>query len=401
MSSSPIRRSVHVALAFLSLLFICSSLMHAQFYTQTNLVSNSKSIPASFTDPNLVNPWGMIQGPTPFWVSDQVTNLSTLYTGNGSIVPLVVSVPKVGTGPVNGPTGIVFNSGSGFSLSTTSSVPSKFIFDNLNGEISGWNPMSSGGATSAVTEVTTKGAVYTGLAINATGSLIYAANFTHGGAVNSFSSTWSSAGTIGTRADLSKDGIHLPGNYAPYNVADISGTLFMAYDPIHLHGPDAGLPVLGPGRGAVVEYNPTTGAYTELVKPGRHDGLDVPWGFAMAPSSGFGKFSGDLLVGDFGSGWISAYNGSTGKFLGYLDATSGKPISDGGLWTLEFGNGPGGGTNPLTLYITAGITQPFQTEGLLAAINNSPEPPTLALFGAGVIGLAFILFRRKRRQLDI
>jgi uncharacterized protein (TIGR03118 family) len=389
--SSHSTRWSYLAAAFLSALFIIPLMLHAQSYVQTNLVSNSKSIPATTIDPNLVNPWGMVQGPsTPFWVSDQGTNLSTIYTGNGTKAPLTVSIPTLTSAHVNGPTGLVFNTGTGFSLSTSSSVPSLFLFDNLNGTIDGWNPKSAGGLTSAVTAVTTPGAVYTGLAINATGSLIYAANFTPSGGVDIFNSSWKSTGTLSLPSNIS-----LPANYEPYNVTDMNGSLLLAYD---LRGTN-GLPVLGAGDGAVVEYNPTTGAYTELVSPGMGDGLDAPWGFAMAPSSGFGKFSGDLLVGDFGSGWISAYNPSTGKFLGYLDNTSGTPIADGGLWTLDFGNGAGG-TNPDTLYITAGITQPFQTEGLLAAINQTPEPPTFALFGAGLLVLAFIIFHRKQSSAE-
>jgi uncharacterized protein (TIGR03118 family) len=371
----------------LTVLLVLPALALSQSYAQTNLVSNSKSIPATTVDPNLVNPWGMVQGPTPFWVSDQVTNVSTLYTGNGTKVPLTVSVPTIGTGPVNGPTGIVFNGGTGFSLSSGRSL---FLFDDLNGTIDGWNKSSG---TSAMTAITTPGAVYTGLAINATGSLIYASNFTPGGGVNVFNSSWKSTGTLSLPSNIS-----LPSNYAPYNVTDINGSLLIAYDPIQTSGKFAGLPVLGAGNGAVVEYNPTTMTYTELVAPGMGDGLDVPWGFAMAPSSGFGKFSGDLLVGDFGSGWISAYNPSSGKFLGYLDTTSGMPISDGGLWTLDFGNGAGG-TNPDTLYITAGITQPFQTEGLLAAINQTPEPSTFALFGLGVLALASVVYCRRPRRV--
>jgi uncharacterized protein (TIGR03118 family) len=396
MSSRGINGSYFYVAITIAALLVLPTFSFSQGYLQTNLVSNSKSIPATTTDPNLVNPWGMVQGPsTPFWVSDQVTNFSTLYTGSGGKLSLTVGIPKIGTGPANGPTGIVFNDGTGFSLSTSSSLPSLFLFDNLNGQISGWNPKSSGGLSSAVAEITTPGASYTGLAMNASGSLLYAANFTSTGGVNIFNSSWKSV-----RMLTLPSSIKLPSNYEPYNVTDVNGSLLIAYDPLQTSGPLAGkLPQLGAGNGAVVQYNLKTGFYTELVAPGMGNGLDVPWGFAMAPSSGFGKFSGDLLVGDFGSGWISAYNPSNGKFLGYLDNTSGMPIADGGLWTLDFGNGAGG-TNPDTLYITAGITQPFQTQGLLAAINQTPEPSSFALIGTGVLVMGLILFRRKQRQVN-
>jgi uncharacterized protein (TIGR03118 family) len=399
MSTCPIWRPFCVAAALLTILLISPSFLHAQAYTQTNLVSNNTSkIPATTMDGTLINPWGMVQGPsTPFWVSDQVTNMSTLYTGAGAKIPLTVSIPTIGTGPANGPTGIVFNGGTGFSLptSSSSSVPSLFLFDDLNGTIDGWNPHSTAGAMSAVTAVTTPHAAYTGLAINATDSILYAANFTPGGGVNMYNGNWKWTGTLKLPSNIS-----LPSNYAPYNVTDINGTLFIAYDPLETSGPFAGkLPQLGPGNGALVEYNPTMDTYTELIKPGMGDGLNVPWGVAMAPSSGFGKFSGDLLVGDFGSGWVSAYNPSNGNFLGYLDNTSGMPIADGGLWTLDFGNGAAG-TSADTLYITAGITQPLQSEGLMAAINATPEPSSFALFGTGLLAMGLMLFRRKQRQVN-
>jgi hypothetical protein len=77
-------------------------------FSQTNLVSDVPGL-ATTTDPNLKNPWGVSFGPTsPFWVSDQVTNVSSLYAGDGSkIAPVVVGV-------TGGPTGQVFNPTTGF-----------------------------------------------------------------------------------------------------------------------------------------------------------------------------------------------------------------------------------------------------------------------------------------------
>ena len=148
-----------------------------QTVSQINLTTDNQDFltsqgftPAANVDPNLINPWGMSYSTTsPFWVSDQGTGLSTLYNAAGAPQGLVVTIPGAG-----GPTGQAFNSTSGFQL--TSGNPARFIFANLNGTISGWNPTVN--ATNAVVAATTQGAVYTGLAIGSSGgnSFIYAAN---------------------------------------------------------------------------------------------------------------------------------------------------------------------------------------------------------------------------------
>jgi uncharacterized protein (TIGR03118 family) len=77
-----------------------------------------------------------------------------------------------------------------------------------------------------------------------------------------------------------------------------------------------------------------------------HGALNAPWGVALAPA-GFGPFSGDLLVGNFGDGRINAYNTSTGARVGQLRRLSGGPVVIPGLWALMFGNGNAAKTNEL------------------------------------------------------
>jgi uncharacterized protein (TIGR03118 family) len=84
----------------------------------------------------------------------------------------------------------------------------------------------------------------------------------------------------------------------------------------------------------------------------------------LAPA-GFGRFSGDLLVGNFGDGRINAYNPTTGAFRGRLRHEDGTPIEIEGLWALRFGNGVTG--NPTTLLFTAGIEN--EAHGLFGAIE--------------------------------
>jgi len=50
----------------------------------------------------------------------------------------------------------------------------------------------------------------------------------------------------------------------------------------------------------------------------------------------FGPFSHDLLVGNFGSGQIAAFDPSSGKFVGLL-RSRGREIMISGLWGLGFG----------------------------------------------------------------
>jgi len=166
-------------------------LLLAESFEQTNLVSDVPGLAAN-TDPNLVNPWGLAFSATsPFWVSDQGTGVSTLYDGAGNINATVVTVP--GGSPPSGPTGQVNNNTSGFLVGST---PAHFIFDTLNGTIAAW----SGGA-SAVTEVTTPGAIYTGLALASSGgsSYLYAADST--GQIRVFNSSYQPVTLAGNFTD--------------------------------------------------------------------------------------------------------------------------------------------------------------------------------------------------------
>lgn len=354
-------------------------------YTQTNLVS-SGYVAAKVTDPNLINPWGMVAGPTPIWISLQGTNISSVYAiaaaeaGTGAL--LTVKIPTE-TGPApNGPTGIVFNTFSPTSTtfeipSSMGMVPSFFIFANLNGTISGWNPGSTGGAASAVIAIdnNSAGAVYTGLALGMVGSktYLYAINFTPQGGVEVYDSSfkpasglyWNSFDSDDYLPRLSRDKI-----WRPYNIANIGGMMYVAYAAMPTTG---GLPITHIGLGVIAEFTPQ-GKFVQIVAQGGH--LDAPWGMTMAPGQ-FGKFSNDLLVGNFGDGRIHAYQMKPGgndqngrrqyRFAGTMRDSNHKIIENGFLWTLMFGNGVKG-SDPSTLYITTG--GPNQaTDGLLAAIS--------------------------------
>jgi uncharacterized protein (TIGR03118 family) len=328
-------------------------------FEQTNLVSDVPGL-AELTDPNLKNPWGMsFSATSPFWVSDQGTNKSTLYSVNASgivsINSLVVNIPTTAAGP-QGPTGQVQNNTSSFPVNGT---PASFIFADLNGTISAWNGSAG---TSAVIKATTPGAVYTGLAIatNASGAFLYAAN----GAQNRIDVFDGSFTPVNLGANAFQDPM-LPKNLGlvPFNVQNIGGLIYVTYAPAgraaQIAAPE--------GEGAVAIFDTNGKFMRQLIVGGE---LASPWGLAMAPAS-FGAFGGDLLVGNFSFGVseINAFNPTTGKFLGTLTDASGKELLNPGLWALAFGRGGNNG-DPNTLYFTAGING--EADGLFGAIQAVP-----------------------------
>jgi uncharacterized protein (TIGR03118 family) len=323
---------------------------HTTAVRQINLVSDQPG-KAPLTDPDLVNAWGLAASPgtnakpgSPQWVADNGSDKATLYTGATATsvtkAGLVVSV----TGAA--PTGQVFNSAAaGFVVSDKQghSGSSVFIFDTENGTIDGWSPTV--GATSSnpstVTEVARDNganAVYKGLAIAQASdakTYLYATNF-RSGRVEAYDSTFKPVQLPG---GLFVDP-RLPAGYGPFGIAEINGMLYVTFAKQNatLHDDVAGL-----GHGFVDVFT-NDGAFVHRLAS--RGALDSPWGLALAPA-GFGRFSGDLLVGNFGNGHINVYSPSTGRHLGQLQQPSGRPIVIDGLWGLSFGNGNAARTDEL------------------------------------------------------
>src|SRR3982751_741587 len=271
------------SLLFFSALSLLSRNALPDAFLQTNLVSSVPGL-APVTDTNLRNPWGMsFSATSPFWVSNQASNTSTLYAANGAANTLVVSVP-------GGPTGQVSTGGSTF-LEPNGSSPN-FVFATISGSIYAWN---NGNGTTAQLTASTAGAVYTGLAIgsNSSGSFLYAANVA--GSVDVFNSTFGRATLTGSFTDP-----NLPAGYTPYNIQNVNGLLYVEYE---------NRAATGPGAGVVAVFDTNGNFQRQLIGTGGQ--LDEPWGIVMAPA-GFGSFAGDLLVGNFGNGEINAFNATTG-----------------------------------------------------------------------------------------
>ncbi|HEY1928598.1 MAG TPA: TIGR03118 family protein [Caulobacteraceae bacterium] len=371
-------------------LFAGAGLAEAGGFVQTNLVSDVSGL-APVTDPDLKNPWGVsfIPGVTPFWVSNQATNTTTLYSATGftsvsKFAPLpVVGIPTTGVGP-QGPTGQVSNANpSSFIMSDGS--PAFFIFANLNGQISAWN-LGVSPLTSAVVETTTPGAVYTGLAVNQAHTMLYAANNATG-AIDVFNSSFQPTlpGTFATPTSISSLGL------TPFNVQDLAGNVYVTYaPPTHFLQTQA-----SPGEGAVAEFSETGAFEKVLISGGTGGTLASPWGITLAPAS-FGEYGGDLLVGNFSfiDSAIHAFDPTTGAPVGTIPINVGVGNTPGGLWTLTFGGGDGDG-NPNVLFFTDGING--EADGLFGAINFVPEPSTWLMMLTGFAALGFAARRRRRR----
>ena len=338
---------------------------HVSAYRQINLVSDQAG-KAALTDPDLVNAWGLAASPgtnaspgSPLWVADNGSDKATLYAAGSSPtsvskVPLTVDV----TGAA--PTGQVFNSDPNAFTVTDSqgnSGSSLFLFDTENGTIDGWSPNVGGPSPSTVTEVARDNganAVYKGLAVATVKgkSFLYATNF-RSGRVEAYDSTFTPVEMPG---GLFVDP-GLPAGYGPFGIAEIMGHLYVSFakQDATLHDDTA-----GPGHGFVDVFTNTGAFVRRLVTRGA---LNSPWGMALAPRS-FGRFGGDLLVGNFGNGLINVYNATNGAWLGRLSQRNGLPIQIDGLWGLMFGNGNAAGTNELIF--SAGPSK--ESHGLLGKI---------------------------------
>jgi uncharacterized protein (TIGR03118 family) len=320
-------------------------------YTVHNLQSDVPGAAAQ-TDPDLVNGWGIAASATsPWWVSAEGTEKSTLYNGNtGAKLGLVVTVP-------GGPTGIVFNASNATDFKVdagTGPIGSRFIFATEDGQIAGWN----GVGTLAINGVTTPEAIYLGLAIGSSGGAnnLYAANF-HTGQVDVFDAGFDPVELPG--GDFTDPG--LPAGYAPFGIQNVGGEIVVAYAK---QDEDAEEEVAGEGLGYVSAFGTDGSFHGRIASAGE---LNAPWGLALAPSN-FGKFSDSLLVGNFGDGRINAFRpGEDGwEAVGVLKGTNHRPISIDGLWGIGFGNGGGAGpTN--TLYFAAGPDD--EEHGLFGSIT--------------------------------
>ena len=390
-------------------LFLLPAITTAQHYIQKNLVSDiSQPHNADGTtvlvDPNLKNPWGLTRSSTtpdrpgsPWWIGNNNSGTSSLFSGTGNpvnnfteaggVAGNFIVVPPPGfaaAGTQSTPTGVVFNgSPTDFLLDkgTPAGRPAVFIFATEDGTISGWNPgvnIPSGGkapSTNAVLEVDNSdkggpnGAVYKGMTSGEIDGhrFLYVTNFRKA-RVEVYGTNFELVHLGDDAFDPDGDGDHgsddrgaerIPRGFAPFNIQNIGGTLFVTYAKQDAARHDD---VAGDGLG-FVEIFTTSGKHIGHLQHG--DWLNAPWGVVWTTRD-FGEFSNAILVGNFGSGRIAAFNGFTYKFMGFVKNPNDSILSIDGLWSLTFGNDATAGLAN-TLFFTAGTND--EQDGLFGTIT--------------------------------
>jgi uncharacterized protein (TIGR03118 family) len=319
-------------------------------YGLVNVASNVPAL-AHVTAPDLINPWGVAYSPTgPFWFADNGRGISDILDGRGEPFALVVPVPSAGHSD-GAPTGIVFNGGAGFVISENGvSAPSRFLFATEDGAIAGWSAVVDPARALRAVDNASTGAAYTGLALAtdpAGHSFLYAADFSQG-TIDVFDQDFRPVLHPGSFHDLS-----LPRGFAPFNIQNINGLLFVSYARQDSDRVDD---VAGPGQGFIDVFDPDGSLIRRFASRGA---LDSPWGLALAPAD-FGPFGGALLVGNNGDGHINAYDLGSGRFLGQLGDANGGLIAVPYLWALSPGDydataaGLRSDTDPLALEVPWG-----------------------------------------------
>jgi uncharacterized protein (TIGR03118 family) len=380
------------ALSFVSACVLASpAALLAQQYQQTNLVSDLGTLGAQTVDPKLKNPWGIARGPSgnPWWVSDERSGVATLYNAHGTpanpLNPgangLVVTIPPSVPPPaVDTPTGVVFNgSTNDFRVAPPGVAQTFFLFVSLDGSISGWDPAAN--PTTAITEVSTK-SVFTGATIAQIGNerFLYVADLKDA-KIKVYDSNFKEV-EIGERHlgerhfkyDMGFDDDNeeafedqeLPRGFAPFNIQNIGGDLYVAYAK---QDQTKTFVTSGTGLGFVDVFSPRGRL---LMRLEHGNWFNAPWGLTLAPSD-FGTFSHRILVGQFGSGEILAFDAVTGRFQGKLRDQNNHSIALKGLWGLAFGAGDQTSGPANTLFFNEGLNGNDGLFGTLTPIATDIE----------------------------
>ena len=303
-------------------------------YVVHGLVSDEHRRAAN-VDHSLVNVWGIAATPTgPWWTSNEASSTSTLYSSSGRKQLLTVKVD-------GGPTGIAAYAGKGLPVTSGGkSDPARFVYACEDGMLRAWTPTVPTGWSNKAVVVVDEAATAAVFRVAILGNRVYATDF-HNARVNVYDARWRRIGVPGAFVDA-----QVPAWYAPFGIHAVDGHVFVTYV----------------GRAPVDGNDDPTGGYVDefdrfghlVARVAQRGPLNAPWGVALAPRS-FGRFGGDLLVGNFGDGHINAFRRTAQgwSFDGALHDPHGKPITISGLWGIAFGNGAMAG-DARTLFFASG-----------------------------------------------
>ncbi|MBL7662534.1 TIGR03118 family protein [bacterium] len=329
-------------------------------YSVKVLTANSEDYEPEFVDSTLGNSWGIAIRPAGFgghfWVTNANTGISTEYVGDVSGKRLyqdelaTVTIPPPPGSPgsaVGQPTGVVFNQSQEFVITQQTpsgpiSGPAKFIFATNDGTLAAWTEKknSDGSFNRPADSILAvdnsgRGDDYFGIAITnkSSGNLLYVADFGADSKIRVFNSNFQEVTDSFKFENPFENRL-----YVPFNIQAIGSSLFIVYAK---SSGEAGEETQRGGLGRLVEYD-----FNGNLKAIWDDGglLNAPWGIALAPSTGFGKFSGHLLITNFGDeasrlGSIVAFNVETKQAVDYLRDGASNPVYVPGIWGIIFGNG--------------------------------------------------------------
>ena len=353
-------------------------------FADTALVSDKVGVVATTTtiDANLSNPWGVAIAPgSPFWIADNNSNVSTLYSGTGAMETdgitgssaVGITIPASAAGTPANPTGQVYNGSGGFLIPTSAGQETAlFIFDGEGGTIAAWASGSGASAVTTYDDGVVNGAnhaVYKGLALGTVNgaTFLYATDL-HNNKVDVFDTNFTKPSAMqGKFVDPT-----IPAGFAPFGIAALNGQLYVSYAKQDAAKHDE---TTGAGLGYVDVFDFGGNLVNRFASAGA---LNAPWGMAIAPE-GFGSLAGDLLIGNFGDGKINIFapNGTAlATSMGSLSVNNGGTFALPGLWSLVFGNGDA--DKPMTtLFYTGGFAD--QTDGVFGSISitmSTTAPPS-------------------------
>lgn len=341
-------------------------------FQQVNLVSDIHGL-AQMDDPDLKNPWGIASGPTtPLWVNNAGTDAGQphkiqLFAGATRSGDPVVKVPL----EVNAtsPTAMVFNDDPKAFLINQGQGPvaARFMFNEVRvsdgapaGVVTGWAPATPNPTVTTSTAARKVPSLPFGLALmprtEERGPRLLVSD-----ALDGSITVYNSAFRNVTRPGQFMDRRAVANDMAPYNVTFLRGSVYVSY--------------AGDTGAAVSVFGQNGSLRKRLTTSGPGGRLVEPWGMVIAPRD-WGRFGGDLLVGDTGTGRVNAFERDDGDFEGTLKDVHGKPLTNPGLWGLKFGNGVIG--TPRTLLFAEGMGNEigsfdgFYEHGLIGLIKPVP-----------------------------